>query len=266
MKVIYTSHGFHFHKSAPKKNWLLFYPIEFVLAYYTDMIITINHEDYSVIKKFNVKEKRYIPGVGVNVFEIENKKVDRCTLRDKYGIPAEAFLILSIGELSNRKNHEVIINAIFKTGLNDIYYLICGTGSNLEYLYSLCRKLNLSKRVLLVGHVTHDEIKKLCHICDIGALPSKIEGLGLAGIETLAAGKPLVTSNVHGIKDYAIDNITGVTCEPSDSDGFAAAICKLYENKEFYEKCSQNALEKSKEFDILEVKKCMIDNYHYFDN
>ena len=50
-RVIYTAHGFHFYKGAPKLNWILFYSIEKFLAKYTDTIITINSEDYSIANK-----------------------------------------------------------------------------------------------------------------------------------------------------------------------------------------------------------------------
>ena len=51
MRVIYTAHGFHFYKGAPIVNWLIFYPIEWFLAKYTDNLITINNEDYEIAKK-----------------------------------------------------------------------------------------------------------------------------------------------------------------------------------------------------------------------
>ena len=70
------------------------------------------------------------------------------------------------------------------------------------------------------------DIPELCHAADISAFPSRIEGLGLAGIEAMAAGVPLVSSNVHGILDYVIDGKTGYTCDPDDLDGFAMAIDK----------------------------------------
>lgn len=50
MKVIYTAHGFHFYKGAPKKNWIIFYQIEKVFSYVTDVLITINKEDYTFAK------------------------------------------------------------------------------------------------------------------------------------------------------------------------------------------------------------------------
>ena len=67
-KVFYTAHGFHFHKGAPIKNWLIYYPLEKWLAKYTDTLITINKEDYERAKsKFKAKRVEYIPGVGLDI-------------------------------------------------------------------------------------------------------------------------------------------------------------------------------------------------------
>lgn len=263
MKVMYTSHGFHFHKTSSKKNWILFYPIEWIMAFFTDMIITINREDYRVIQRFYVKEKCYIPGVGVNTESITKLSVDKNAYRKKYNIPINAFLILSIGELSDRKNHEVIIRAIAQCKSSNIYYLICGIGEKKEELKKLCIHLGVSEKINFAGQLSHDEVLKLCHVCEIGALPSKIEGLGLAGIETMAAGKPIIGSNVHGIKDYIIDGITGITCEPNNVNQFANAIDRLHNDKEFYMSCANNALPIAKQFDIAETKKAMERNYHF---
>lgn len=257
MKVIYTCHGFHFHRMSPKKYWLMFYPIEYLMAFYTDMIITINKEDFHVVQKFHVADKRYIPGVGVDVSHISGKKVDKVELRAKYQIPHNAFLILSIGELSDRKNHEVIIRAIANSNLENVYYLICGAGEKHQYLQNLCQTLNIAGKVIFTGYLTHEEIIKLCHICDIGALPSKVEGLGLAGIETLAAGKPLIASNIHGINDYVIDGFTGISCAPDDVAAFSDAIRKLKNDGAYYQACSANAEDVAKRFDISESKKTM---------
>ena len=67
-KVIYTAHGFHFCKGAPLINWLVYYPIEKMLARYTDCLITINEEDYSlaVNHQFKAKQIEHVHGVGVN--------------------------------------------------------------------------------------------------------------------------------------------------------------------------------------------------------
>jgi len=66
-KVIYTAHGFHFCKGAPLMNWLVYYPIEKILAYFTDCLLTINEEDFALAKNhFKAKRIDHIHGVGVN--------------------------------------------------------------------------------------------------------------------------------------------------------------------------------------------------------
>ena len=65
-KVIYTAHGFHFYKGAPIINWLLYYPVERFLARYTDVLITINKEDYERAQKFRAKKVCFVHGVGVD--------------------------------------------------------------------------------------------------------------------------------------------------------------------------------------------------------
>ena len=49
VKIIYVAHGFHFYKGAPKKNWIVYYPIEKIFSLFTDEIVTINNEDYNKI-------------------------------------------------------------------------------------------------------------------------------------------------------------------------------------------------------------------------
>ena len=265
LKVIYTCHGFHFHKTSSKKDWILYYPVEKLMANYTDMIITINKEDYHVIEKFKVKEKRYIPGVGVDTDNIINMVVDKKQIRNEIGIKEDKFMILSVGELSKRKNHEVIIRALAKLKDENIIFAICGTGVLEQYLKELAESLKISDKVVFLGQQQYKRVIELHKVADLGALPSIIEGLGLAGIESLAAGTPLVASRVHGIKDYVIDNKTGIGCSPNDVNAFANAIKLLKDNKELYNICCKNAINKAIEFDIKRVSAFMKENYSFFD-
>lgn len=262
-KVVYTSHGFHFHKSSSKKDWILYYSMEWLLAFLTDMIITINHEDYNVARKLKAKECRYIPGVGIDVQKIRNMEVDREGLRKEIGVPSNAFLLLAIGELSARKNQSVIIKALKKLNNTNIYLAICGTGEKRFEYEQLIKQYGLEKQVRLLGQREHIWVMKLCHICDVGVLPSTIEGLGLAGLEIMAAGKPVIGSNVHGIKDFVKDNLTGYSCAPNDIDGFAKAIDQFMKNEKLYRLCAINAKKMAEHFDIKRTRELMIENYEY---
>ncbi|MFR2460777.1 MAG: glycosyltransferase family 4 protein [Christensenellaceae bacterium] len=228
--IMYTCHGFHFHNAAPLKNWMLYYPIEKFFSRYCDYIITINKEDYNRAKTFHCKKVRYIPGVGVDIKTISNIEVDKEAYKESIGIPRDCVMLLSIGELIERKNHEVIVKALGKLKNPGIYYVICGKGPLKEYLYALAKKEGIENNVIFLGFRT--DIPELCKTADISVFPSKIEGLGLAGIEAMAAGVPLVSSNVHGILDYVVDGKTGYACKPDDVDGFKNAIDKLVSSKE----------------------------------
>ena len=112
-KVIYTAHGFHFYTGAPLKNWILYYPVEKICSYWTDIIITINTEDYERAKKnFSAANIKYVPGVGIDVEKFENTTIDVEKKRRQIGIPADAFCLLSVGELNNNKNHQIVIKAL----------------------------------------------------------------------------------------------------------------------------------------------------------
>lgn len=221
--IMYTCHGFHFHRTSSIINWLIYFPVEKWMSRYTDYLITINMEDYKRARSFHASHVRYIPGVGVDINKIKNTRIDKKKYKKSLGIPENCMMLLSIGEMIERKNHKVIIRALGKLKRDDIYYVICGKGPLKEYLANLAN----DEKVHIVFLGFREDIPELCNAADVAAFPSKIEGLGLAGIEALAAGVPLVSSNVHGILDYMIDGKTGFLCDPDDVDGFAKAIDKL---------------------------------------
>lgn len=255
--VMYTCHGFHFHNAAPKKNWLLYYPIEKWMSRYTDYIVTINKEDFNRAKTFHAKNVRYIPGVGVDINRIKNVRVDRKEYKKSIGIPEDCVMLLSVGEMIERKNHQVIIKALGKLKRDDIYYVICGKGPLKEELEQLSTSLGV--HTVFLGF--RRDIPELCNTADISAFPSRIEGLGLAGIEAMAAGVPLISSNVHGILDYVIDGKTGYACNPDDVDGFAKAIDNLASSEELRESMRDACLKAVEPFEIKNALNCMWNIY-----
>lgn len=257
--VMYTCHGFHFHNASPKRNWMFYYPIEKMLSRCCDYLVTINHEDYRRAQTFHCKNVRYIPSVGVDIRKIEHLSVDRAAKKEEIGVPKDKLLVLSVGELIPRKNHEVIIRALAKLDNPDIYYAIAGKGPLLEHLKKLAEDLGLADRVLFLGFRT--DVYELYYAADISAFPSRIEGLGLAGVEAMAAGVPLVSSNVHGILDYVIDGKTGYTASPEDVDGFAEGIRKLAENPALREEMKPNCIEAVEPFELSNALRVMWDIY-----
>lgn len=254
-RIIYTAHGFHFFKGASLINWFVFYPIEYILSFVTDTIITINKEDYKRAQDFHAVNVVYIPGVGVNINKISSVKVNVDEKKKELGIPLNAFIVLSVGELSKRKNQEVIIRAISLIKRSNIYYVICGKGEEEVHLRELSISLGISDRVFLLGFRT--DIGEIIQIANCFAFPSKREGLGIAAIEAMSVGLPIITSNLNGILDYSINGKTGFVCAPNDYRCFSRAIIELYTNDNLVEKIKGYNLESSKQYDIFNVNGIM---------
>lgn len=250
LKILYTAHGFHFFRGASLKNWLIFYPFEKFCSYFTDAIITINKEDYRLAQnKLHASKTYYIPGIGFDTEKIANASKDINKKKHlEIGIPRDAFLILSVGELNKNKNHEVIIKALERLNNPNIHYCIAGEGDLKNYLEKLSNKLGLRNRVHLLGF--RKDIGELCKTADIFCFPSQREGLGIAALEAMAAGLPLITSNVHGIVDYSRNGKSGFTCNPSSIEEFANAIDLLFNNKELRAKMGEYNRNNVSKFDI----------------
>lgn len=246
-KVFYTAHGFHFHKGAPLVNWLLFYPVEWLCAFFTDAIVTINREDFQRAKSnLHTKLVEYIPGVGIDVKMYAEAKVDKVEKRNSIGVPEDAFLLLSVGELNENKNHKVVLEALAKANIPHIHYAIAGKGDLKDELLSLAESLGLKDRFHLLGQRT--DVAELYKIADVDVFPSIREGLGLAAVEGMAAGLPLICSDNRGTRDYATSD-NAIVCSCSSSDDFANAIITLYNNPEKRKSMSKFASEDAKKFD-----------------
>lgn len=199
--VIYTAHGFHFYKGAPLKNWLFFYPVEKYLSKYTDEQICINREDYQLaINKFHARNVDYVPGVGIDLKNVIHlSKGEKEKKRQEFGVGPEKIVILSVGELIKRKNHETILKSLAKLKNTDIVYLICGHGELQNYLIDLAKQLGLQDQVQFLGY--RSDIYEIYAMADLFVFPSYQEGLPRAMMEAMASGLPVVCSDIRGNSD-----------------------------------------------------------------
>lgn len=252
LKVYYTAHGFHFYKGAPLKNWLIYYPVEKICAHWTDMLITMNEEDYAVAsEKMKAKRVEYIPGVGIDVARFRDASVDRLQKRAELNVPADAFLLLSVGELSHRKNHETALKAIALLKDPSVHYIIAGKGSKQEYLENLASELGLENNLHLLGY--RSDIPELNKTADMFIFPSFQEGLPVSLMEAMAAGLPVVCSEIRGNVDLVKNGETGYLADPFDPNTFAEMIKKVREKGGFSEKC----MEEAEKYNITKINQKM---------
>lgn len=258
--VIYTAHGLHFFNGAPVQNWI-FYPVERFLSRFTDVMILIKHEDYDrVTKHFHAKRVIYMPGVGIDTEDFYSHRQNREKMRKSFGAGEDVFLLASVGELSSRKNHEVIIKALKKLGRNDIKYIVAGKGQSKDnseaHLRALIAEYKMENVVELLGF--RSDVQDIYAAADASALPSKREGLCLAGIEAMAAGLPIITSDVN---EYSVNRVTGLTYKPEDVDGFAAGIEFMADNRDWCRKVGEKNIERARKYDYHKINEIMEEIY-----
>ena len=265
--VIYTAHGFHFYSGAPKLNWLLYYPAEKVAAHWTDAIIAINEEDYKrAQKEFRLKSEGFVEqihGVGIDKNRFSPKPEIGKLKRKEMGIPADAFHIVTAAELNDNKNQRVIIEALSMIKRDDVYYSICGKGPDKEKLEELIEKYKLSDRVRLLGYRT--DMDEVLQTADVFAFPSKREGLGIAAVEALSCGVPLIASDNRGTREYAVHNMNAIVCKSDSVTDFVKAIDKVSTNTKFLQMLRTNSRRSAMRFSMEETEKIMRSVYERID-
>ncbi len=231
--VLYTAHGMPFYRGCPPAQWLYYLP-ERVLSRLTDRYILVNKEDYQRVRsQFPVRGKTcYIPGVGVDVkakasyakttWEIEKET----SLKKEFSIPEDHAVLISVGELTNRKNHEAMIRAMKLIEDLPVTYVICGSGPLEMDLRKLAKSLNLGKRVIFTGYVT--PVEKYLKDADCFVFPSKQEGLPVTVMEAMTVGLPVIGAKIRGMTDLIHHGEGGYLTGALTPTEFAKAIRHMF--------------------------------------
>lgn len=263
IKILYTAHGFQFFPKGPLLNWVLFWPIEWFYARWTDALVTINRDDFESARHLPVNPVYYIPGVGSKInraFSISQKK--RMELRRRfrinYGISDDDYLMISVGELSKRKNHQLAIKAMYKLNNPKIKYIIAGIGPEKNHLLKLVNKYGLNDQVLLMGYTKN--LDALYFAADLNIFVSKREGLGLGGLDGVAHGVYIIGNGRTGMKDYILDDQIGLLQNDPDNVNELVTNIKMSINKKH--QMSPEVKRKIRQFDQEHVNVLMKKIYH----
>ena len=211
-KIIYTVHGFHFYKGAPLKSWLIYCSIELFLSRYTDVVVTINDEDYEFAKRHTLANGKVfkIDGVGVDLSRFSRKSdEERAEIRMSLGLSPNDFVCLYIGQFIPRKNHEFIIRQLpeLKRRIKNLKFIFVGKGETFNDMNNLTRKLSVDYITIFLGGRT--DVDRICNAADVHVSSSLQEGLAIGNIEAMATGCGLVLSDIRGHREVCTPNRNG---------------------------------------------------------
>jgi glycosyltransferase involved in cell wall biosynthesis len=151
--------------------------------------------------------------------------------RARFGIPAEAFVMVSVGRVVPRKAAPQLVRVLAAAGAGDMYLLVVGDGPECEAVRHLAAELGVADRVRLLGHVSEQEKNEALSIADIFVSTSQHEGFGLVFLEAMAVGLPVVCYDRGGQTDFLSGLASGAVVRLNDIDSFTRSVMDLYHSR-----------------------------------
>jgi glycosyltransferase involved in cell wall biosynthesis len=261
--VLYTAHGFHFYKGAPWPYWLFYYPAERLAAHWTDGLIVMNSEDYERAQRMGFKPGKnlfFVHGVGVDLEQFSPAPKSRASVREELGLSDQDVVVMCVAEFTSTKNHAFLLAAWSKVAREEpcAHLLLIGDGQLKQSMERRIRVDNIPN-VHFLGF--RGDVPRLLQSADIFVLPSRREGLPRSIMEAMAAGKPVVATDVRGNRNLVGNGVTGILVKLGDVVGLAQAILQLIHNPELRLRMGEAGREKMQAYSLDHVIKEMSEIY-----
>lgn len=247
-KVIYTAHGFHFYKGAPLLNWLIYYPIEWVMSRKTDCLITINEEDYILAKKrFKKPDVKKVDGVGYNSELFYPVSEDeKLRIRKEKGFSPEDKLLIYVAELNANKNQGMLIEMMSKLKTEGVKLLLVGADNFSGEYQKKAEAIGVKDKVCFLSH--REDVEQLLKMSDVCVASSLREGLPVNIMEAMAIGLPVVAGDNRGHRSLITDGVDGFIVSPGDCLSAGAKVDLLLNDENLYKRISENAKKNIRRF------------------
>lgn len=227
-RIVYTVHGFHFHRhGSALGNWL-FRSAERLAAPWCDALVTINREDFEAAREAGFATRiEYMPGIGVDTASWDPARVDPAqvaAVRAELGLSDEAVLFLMVAEFNPGKRHRDVLAALGMSGLEGVHVAFAGDGPLRPALAAEAEAAGLGGRTHFLGF--RRDIAVLMRASRAVLLPSQREGLPRSLLESLSMAVPIVGADIRGIQELAAGGC-GRLHRVGDAAGLAACLLEL---------------------------------------
>ena len=221
--------------------------MEFSLSYITDKIVCCSN----AVRDFVLQYEKVSPKKVITVYnsiDIERfrRPVEKTRLKRSLGIAEDETVVISVASLTPKKGHRYLLEALGAIDAkHKVRLLVVGTGPLRAELENYVHRKQLGAKVIFLG--VRDDIPGLLGISDIFAMPSLIEGFGIATAEAMAAGLPVLATNVGGTPEVVSDGVSGILVPSKDPVALAEAITSLILDKETAERMGREGYKIAKE-------------------
>jgi glycosyltransferase involved in cell wall biosynthesis len=227
--VVHTVHGFPFHEESGRAARLVYAAAEWLAALFCDRVVTVSefHRDWAA--RLHIAAGRKLSAIpnGLDPARARPGQPREVT-RAQLGLPAGALLILAPGRMSEQKGFEYLIRAVpeLRRRLPTPFRVaFAGAGPLEEQLERLSFELDAGEHVTFLGF--RADIADLLAAADLVVLPSLWEGLSIALLEAMAAGKPIVTTEIGSNVEATQGGAGAVLVRAKDPGALAEAVCEL---------------------------------------
>lgn len=215
---------------------------KFIYSYY-DTVVAISNGVKDVYLT-------YLPGFRQKIIKIENgidlKLFKNYNLNKAYlGIQENKFIITMVARFSSAKDQNTLVRSLVLLP-ESICLVLVGIGVKLDSCKKLAEELQLSHRIKFLGFRT--DVPEILSISDVVVLSSFWEGFGLSAVEGMASGKPVIATDIEGLKDIVKD--FGCLFEVGDYLALSKYILKLFRDVDYYNLVSTRCKLRARDFDI----------------
>ena len=229
--IIYTVHGWSFHNDQSLLTKLIRINIERLLTSSAHKTILVSKSNLTTGAKHFIKGSFKVIPNGIDLQKFKQKD-QKCSIRDEFNLPEEAFLVGFIARMTKQKDPIGMVRA-FHLAIKDhpeMVLLMVGEGELREQLDSEMKRLKLEQNVVCINF--RQDVPNILSALDLYCLPSLWEGLPIGLLEAMAAGKAVIATRVDGSKEIIEDAKNGILVNSSSPTELADAIIRLKEDEE----------------------------------
>jgi glycosyltransferase involved in cell wall biosynthesis len=240
----------------PMLDWLL---EEWMLVLYRelDLVAAPSEAAIGALRGKGLRAPPHAVSNGIDLGRFQpDSSVDRKGLREQLGLDPGRALFLYIGRLDKEKGVDILVEAIARLGRDDVQLAIVGHGAQMQNLRNLTHELNVGDRVRFLGHFPNAELPHVLNCADVFTMASRSELLGIACLEAMACGLPVLLSDVFQPHNLCTAGLNGYFFRTGSSEDAARHMGRLVEERERWPAMGVASMENVKSHSLEHTLDC----------